>query len=43
MFNEPVIVSIFLFSVKLKQISGSKATDIAQNMINLTENKKINI
>jgi len=29
------------FDQKLKQISGSKATDIAQNMINLTENKKI--
>ena len=29
------------FDKKLKQISGSKATDIAQNMINLSENKKI--
>ena len=30
------------FDKKLKQISGSKATDIAQNMINSSENKKIN-
>ena len=29
------------FDKKLKQISGSKATDIAQNMINSSENKKI--
>ena len=29
------------FDKKLKQISGSQATDIAQNMINLSENKKI--
>ena len=29
------------FDKKLKQISGSNATDIAQNMINLSENKKI--
>ena len=30
-----------IFDKKLKQISGSKATDIAQNMINSSENKKI--
>ena len=30
------------FDKKLKQISGSQATDIAQNMINSSENKKIN-
>ena len=29
------------FDEKLKQISGSNATDIAQNMINSSENKKI--
>ena len=29
------------FDKKLKHISGSNATDIAQNMINLSENKKI--
>jgi len=29
------------FDQKLKDISGSKASDIAQNMINLSENKKI--
>ncbi len=29
------------FDKKLKQISGSKATDIAQNIINSSENKKI--
>ncbi|MDC3254005.1 TldD/PmbA family protein [Nitrosopumilus sp.] len=29
------------FDKKLKQISGSQATDIAQNMINSSENKKI--
>ena len=29
------------FDKKLKQVSGSDATDIAQNMINLSENKKI--
>ena len=29
------------FDKKLKQISGSNATDIAQNMINSSENKKI--
>ena len=29
------------FDKKLKQISGLKATDIAQNMINSSENKKI--
>ena len=29
------------FDKKLKQISGSEATDIAQNMINSSENKKI--
>ena len=29
------------FDKKLKQISGSKATDIAQNMINSSENKKV--
>ena len=30
-----------IFDKKIKHISGSKATDIAQNMINSSENKKI--
>ena len=30
-----------VFDKKIKHISGSKATDIAQNMINSSENKKI--
>ena len=30
-----------MFDKKIKHISGSKATDIAQNMINSSENEKI--